>query len=92
MHQEIWGVLSAHTLLHRQMRLIAQHLKVAPVGIGFHVACIAIIELLRFTPLASIATLPRRLSPLYEQAYMFLLPRVVKHRASKYPRTMEVSS
>ncbi len=98
--QEIWGVLIAYTLLRRQMRLMAQHLKVAPVRIGFHVACIAIIELLRFAPLESAANLPKRLSLLYEQARMFLLPprrsrscpRVVKHRASKYPRKMPVSS
>jgi Insertion element 4 transposase N-terminal/Transposase DDE domain len=98
--QEIWGVLIAYTLLRRQMRLMAQHLKVPPVRIGFHVACIAIIELLRFAPLESAATLPKRLSLLYEQAHIFLLPprrsrscpRVVKHRPSKYPRKMPVSS
>lgn len=98
--QEIWGVLIAYTLLRRQMRLMAQHLNVPPVRIGFHVAAIAIIDLLRFAPLASAATLPKRLSLLYEQARIFVLlprrprscPRVVKHRASKYPRKMPVSS
>ena len=98
--QEIWGVLIAYTLLRRQMRLMAQHLKVPPMRIGFHVASIAIIELLRFAPLESAATLPKRLSLLYEQARIFLLPprrsrsfpRVVKHKASKYPRKMPVSS
>lgn len=98
--QEIWGVLIAYTLLRRQMRLMAKHLDVEPVRIGFHVASIAIIELLRFAPLESAGTLPRRLALLYEQAAIFLLPprrlrtcpRVVKHKASKYPRKMPVSS
>lgn len=82
------------------MRLMAQRLLVPPVRIGFHVAAIAIIELLRFAPLEPAATLPKRLSLLYEQARIFLLPprrprscpRVVKHKASKYPRKMPVSS
>ena len=80
--------------MRRQMRLMAQHLKVPPVRIRFHVASIAIIELLRFAPLESAATLPKRLALLYEQAAIFLLPprrprscpRVVKHKASKDPK------
>ncbi len=98
--QEIWGVLIAYTLLRRQMRLMAEHLQVEPVRIGFHVASIAIIDLLRFAPLETPATLPKRLALLFEQAHLFLLPprrerscpRVVKLRSSKYPRKMPVSS
>ncbi|MDM0054925.1 hypothetical protein [Variovorax fucosicus] len=79
---------------------MAQHLKVPPVRIGFHVASIAIIELLRFAPLEPAATLPKRLSLLYEQARIFILPprrtrsrpRVVKHKASKHQRKMPVSA
>lgn len=98
--QEIWGVLIAYTLLRRQMRLMAEHLQVPPVRMGFHVASIAIIDVLRFAPLQTPATLPKRLALLFEQAHLFLLPprrarscpRVVKLRSSKYPRKMPVSS
>ena len=91
-------MLIAYTLLRRQMRLMAEKLSVPPVRIGFHVASIAIIELLRFAPLESAATLPKRLTLLFEQARLFLLPprrersypRVVKPRNSKYPRKMPV--
>ena len=51
--QEIWGFLIAYTLLHRQMRLMARHVKVAPSRMGFHAAAGAIIDILRFAPLAS---------------------------------------
>lgn len=93
--QEIWGVLIAYALLRRQMRLMAESIKVEPLRMGFHATSIAIIDLLRFAPLESAATLPRRLTLLFEQAHLFVLPprrqertfpRVVKHRAAKYPR------
>ena len=51
--QEVWGVLIAYTLLRRQMRLMAQHIKVPPVRMGFHASSIAIIDVLRFAPLES---------------------------------------
>lgn len=93
--QEIWGVFIAYTLLRRQMRLMAEHIKVEPVRIGFHATSIAIIDILRFAPLESPGTLPKRLALLFEQAHLFVLPprreersfpRVVKHRPAKYPR------
>ena len=41
--QEVWGVLIAHTLLRRWMRLMAQHAKVEPARISFHTARHAIV-------------------------------------------------
>ncbi|SMC29793.1 hypothetical protein SAMN02745857_04134, partial [Andreprevotia lacus DSM 23236] len=92
--QELWGVLIAYTLLRRLMRLMAEQLQVAPQRIGFHVAAMAIIDLLRFAPLESAGNLPKRLALLFEQARLFVLPprregrtypRVVKRRSAKYP-------
>lgn len=99
--QELWGVLIAYTLLRRLMRQMAEHVKVAPSRMGFHVAAIAIIDVLRFAPLESAATLPRRLALLFEQAQLFVIaerrlarsyPRAVKRRPSKYPTKMPVRS
>jgi hypothetical protein len=67
---------------------------------GFDVASIAIIDVLRFAPMQTPATLPKRLALLFEQAHLFLLPprrarscpRVVKFKNPKYPRKMPVSS
>lgn len=83
------------------MRQMAEHVKVAPSRMGFHVAAIAIIDVLRFAPLQSAATLPRRLALLFEQAPLFVIPerrlarsypRAIKRRPSKYPTKMPVSS
>lgn len=66
-----------------------------PMRMGFHATSTAIIDVLRFAPMESAATLPKRLALLFEQAHLFVLPprredrsfpRVVKHRAAKYPR------
>ncbi|OHC67643.1 MAG: hypothetical protein A2045_10380 [Rhodocyclales bacterium GWA2_65_20] len=93
--QELWGVLLAYTLLRRLMRQMAEQAPVAPQRIGFHVAAIAITDVLRFAPLESAGTLPRRLALLFEQAKLFILPprregrafpRMVKAWARKYPR------
>ena len=48
--QELWGVLIAYTLVRRLIRLMAEKINVEPRRIGFHVAAIAIIEMLRFAP------------------------------------------
>lgn len=97
--QELWGVLIAYTLLRRLMRLMAQKIKVEPLRIGFHVAAIAIIEVLRFAPLESAGTMPRRLATLFEHAHLYVLPprrvdrsfpRAVKRRVAKYPIKMPV--
>ena len=99
--QELWGVLIAYTLVRRLIRQMAEHIKVAPVRMGFYASCIAIVDLLRFAPLESAATLPRRLALLFEQAHLFVIPerrsyrsypRVVKRRLTKYPTKMPVSS
>jgi Insertion element 4 transposase N-terminal/Transposase DDE domain len=97
--QELWGVLIAYTLIRRLMRLMAQKIKVEPLRMGFHVTAIAIIEVLRFAPLETAGTLPRRLASLFEQAHLFVLPprrtdrsfpRAVKRRVAKYPVKMPV--
>lgn len=97
--QELWGVLIAYTLIRRLMRLMAQKIKVEPLRIGFHVAAIAIIEILRFAPLETAGTMPRRLATLFEQAHLFVIPhrrtdrsfpRAVKRRVAKYPIKMPV--
>lgn len=69
MRQELWGVLIAYTLLRRLMRQMAAHVKVEPLRMGFHVASMAIIDLLRFAPLESAGTLPKRLQLLFDQAH-----------------------
>jgi Insertion element 4 transposase N-terminal/Transposase DDE domain len=97
--QELWGVLIAYTLMRRLIGLMAQKIKVEPRQIGFHVAAIAIIDILRFAPLETAGTLPRRLAALFEQAHLFVLPprrndrsfpRAVKRRVAKYPVKMPV--
>ena len=44
---EVWGVLIAHTLLRRCMRLMAQHAQVEPVRISLHTARHALVGMLR---------------------------------------------
>jgi hypothetical protein len=56
--QELWGVLIAYTLLRRQMRLMAERIKVEPLRMGFHSTSIAIIDVLRHAPLVSAARYP----------------------------------
>jgi hypothetical protein len=101
--QEVWGVLIAHTLLRRWMRLMAQHVKVDPVRISFHTAQHAIIGVLRSVHLARAGALPAQLQHLLDQARHFVLPprrlnrsfpREVKRSSrSKYPsKKMPVSS
>jgi hypothetical protein len=92
--QEIWGGLIAYNLLQQEMRAMAKKLAVPAQRISFQWAALAIVDLLRFSPLASAGTLPARLRRLYEQASQFLLPprrdrhypRGVKSRAAKYPK------
>lgn len=93
--QEVWGVLIAHTLLRRWMRLMAQHAGVEPTRISFHTARHAIIGVLNTVHLARAAALPQHLQRLLEQARYFVLPprrtdrsfpREVKRSArGKYP-------
>ena len=87
-------MLIAYTLLRRQMRLMAEHVKVPASRIGFHATASAIIDILRFASLEAAGNLPRRLALLCEQAHLFVLPprrqrcsypRAVKLRPSKYP-------
>jgi hypothetical protein len=101
--QEVWGVLIAHTLLRRCMRLMAQHAKVEPVRISFHTARHAIVGVLRSVHLARAGAVPEHLRWLFEQARHFVLPprrqgrsfaREVKRSSrSKYPtKKMPVSA
>jgi hypothetical protein len=99
--QELWGMLIAYTLMRRLMRQMAEQVNVQPVRMGFHASCMAIVALLRFAPLESAATLPKRLALLFEQAHLFVIPqrrphrsypRVVKRRPTKYPTKMPVSA
>ncbi len=100
--QEVWGVLIAHTVLRRWMRLMAQHVKVEPVRISFHTAKHAIVAALNTARLARAGALPQQLRLLLEQARYFALParrtgrrfpREVKRSRSKFPtKKMPVSS
>lgn len=93
--QEVWGVLIAHTLLRRCMRLMAQHAQVEPVRISFHTARHAIVGLLHSVHLARSGSLPQLLQGLMDEARHFVLaprrqgrsfPREVKRSCrSKYP-------
>ena len=93
-YQELWGVFIAYNILRRQMRFIAEHAKVSPLRISFHIASMSIINILRHTPLESAGNLPKHLAQLFEQSKIFVLPekrqrqcpRVVKIKAQKYPR------
>jgi hypothetical protein len=93
--QEVWGVLIAHTLLRRCMRLMAQHVQVAPVRISFHTARHAIVGMLRGVHLARAGTVPQHLQWLLKEAGHFVLPprrlgrsfarEVKRSTRSKYP-------
>lgn len=91
--QEVWGVLIAYNLLREEMRQMAQALEVQPQRVSFQWAALAIVSLLRYCPLETPGTLPKRLALLREQARLYLLPprrkrsypRQVKPRAAKYP-------
>lgn len=100
LQQEVWGVLIAYTLIRRVMRQMALKAKVEPVRMRFHLCTIALLNVVMTAPLGSAATLPKQLSLLFDSAHLYVrpprrqcsCPRVVKHRASKYPRKMPVSS
>lgn len=93
--QEVWGVLIAHTLLRRCMRLMAQHAKVEPVRISFHTARHAIVGVLRNVHLARAGVVPEHLQWLMNEARYFVLPprrlgrsfarEVKRSTRSKYP-------
>lgn len=88
--QEVWGVLIAHTLLRRWMRLMAQHVGVAPTRISFHTAQHAIVGALNTVHLARAGTLPQHLQRLLEQARYFVLPPRRTDRS--FPREVKRSS
>ena len=91
--QEVWGVLIAYNLLREEMRQMAQALEVQLQRVSFQWAALAIVSLLRYCPLETPGTLPKRLALLREQALLYLLPprrkrsypRQLKPRAAKYP-------
>lgn len=88
--QEVWGVLIAHTLLRRWMRLMAQHAGVAPTRISFHTAQHAIVGALNTVHLARAGTLPQHLQRLLEQARYFVLPPRRTDRS--FPREVKRST
>ena len=88
--QEVWGVLIAHTLLRRWMRLMAQHVAVAPTRISFHTAQHAIVGAINAVHLARAGTLPQHLQRLLEQARYFVLPPRRTDRS--FPREVKRSS
>ncbi len=88
--QEVWGVLIAHTLLRRWMRLMAQHAGVEPSRISFHTAQHAIVGALRTVHLDRAGTLPQHLQRLLDQARYFVLPPRRTHRS--FPRQVKRSS
>lgn len=100
--QEVWGILIAHTLLRRWMRLMAQHAGVEPTRISFHTARHAIVGAINTVHLARTGSLPALLQRLLEQARYFVLPprragrsfpREVKRSRSKFPtKKMPVSA
>lgn len=88
--QEVWGVLIAHTLLRRWMRLMAQHVGVEPVRISFHTAQHAIVGALHSVHLARAGTLPQHLQRLLEQARYFVLPP--RRCGRSFPREVKRST
>lgn len=93
-YQELWGVLIAYNILRRQMKNMAQQANVSPLRISFHISSIAIINILRYTPLESAGNLPKHLAQLLEQSHLFVLPerrqrscpRAIKHKSQKYAK------
>jgi len=88
--QEVWGVLIAHTLLRRWMRLMAQHAKVEPARISFHTAQHAIVAAINSVHLARAGTLPELLQRLLDQACYFVLPPRRANRS--FPRVLKRST
>ena len=88
--QEVWGVLIAHTLLRRWMRLMAEHVGVEPVRISFHTAKHAIVGALNTVHLARAGALPQHLQQLLDQARYFVLPPRRPHRS--FPREVKQST
>ena len=88
--QEVWGVLIAHTLLRRCMRLMAQHAKVEPVRISFHTARHAIVGVLRSVHLARAGVVPEHLQWLMKEAEHFVLP--LRRQGRRFPREVKRST
>lgn len=88
--QEVWGVLIAHTLLRRWMRLMARHAAVEPTRISFHTAKHAIVGALNTVHLARAGVLPALLQRLLDEAHHFVLPPRRHHRS--FPREVKRSS
>lgn len=88
--QEVWGVLIAHTLLRRWMRLMAQHAAVEPARISFHTTKHAIVAALNAVHLARAGVLPAQLRRLLDETHHFVLPPRRHHRT--FPREVKRSS
>lgn len=88
--QEVWGVLIAHTLLRRWMRLMAQHAAVEPTRISFHTAKHAIVDALNAVHLARAGGVARAVATPARRAHHFVLPPRWHHRT--FPREVTHSS
>lgn len=92
--QEFWGLMIAYNLIRRMMRCMASRAKVHPLRISFHLASIAVVDLLRFAPLVSAGNFPKLLEALLDKGGLFVIPkrrkrscpRVVKGRPRRYPK------
>src|SRR5690606_13783583 len=76
----------AYNILRRQMKYMAQHVKVSPLRMSFHITSIAILNLLKFDSLASAGNLPKHLESLMEKSKRYVLP---KKRSRNYPRVVK---
>ena len=65
---------------------MAQRAKVSPLRISFHIASIALLNLLRFDSLASAGNLPKHLESLMEKSNRYVIP---ERRVRSYPRVVK---
>ena len=84
--QELWGVLIAYNLLRQEMRQIADTLDVPPQRLSFHWLALAIVGLLRSSPLETPGSFPQRLAHLCQDARCYVLP---PRRNRSYPRQIK---
>ena len=93
--QELWGLLIAYNFIRRMMRFMAMRIQISPLRLSFHLASIAIVDLLKFAPLTSAGNFPKLLEALLNMGNLFVIPerrkgrsnpRVVKGRPQKYQK------
>jgi hypothetical protein len=93
--QELWGILITFNLVRLEMQRIAEEAGVLPVRVSFVTAMRFIRDEWMWSALASPGSIPEKLHRMRANILAFLLPerrsdrsypRVVKLRASKFPR------